>query len=461
MSSAAPRTAEESHPLIAHRDPHAIVAWRRGRPVTAARFVADVAAAARSLPEASHVLNFCADRYRFAVLLAAAIARGQVTLLPPTTTPNVIRSMQAFAPDAYYVSDDPSVVADLPRHRLEIEGEEALPATFEVPSAPAGQQIACVFTSGSTGEPQPNPKHWGAMVRNIGGEARRLAVGPGHTVLGTVPPQHMFGFESTVLLPLLSGATLTAERLYYPADIDAAIARMPPARIMFTTPFHLRAWLDSHGPAEAAPAIETIVSATAPLSENLARRAERATGGVLLEIYGCTEAGQVATRRTSQGAEWQPLDGLRVWNQGEQAMVAGGHVEKPTPLADVIEVAADGQRFLLHGRTADLVNIAGKRNSIGYLNHQLTAIEGVEDAAFFLPDEIESDGVTRLVAFAVAPNMDAASLIAQLRQRLDPVFLPRPLVLVDRLPRQITGKLPREALKNLAREHGIGAAARG
>lgn len=460
MSSAAPRTVEETYPLIAHREPRAIVAWRRGRPVSAARFVADVGCVARDLPDSGHVLNFCADRYRFAVLLCAAIVRGQVTLLPPTTTPNVIRSMRALAPDAYYVTDDPSIQVEAPRHHFESEWDEPLPVDFDVPHAPAGQRVACVFTSGSTGEPQPNAKHWGPLVQNIRGEMRRLGVGPGHTILGTVPPQHMFGFESTVLLPLLSGATLTAERLYYPGDIDAAITRMPPPRVMFTTPFHLRAWLDSHPEGEAAPAIETIVSATAPLSENLARRTERATGGELLEIYGCTEAGQVATRRTSQGAEWLPLEGLRVWNQGEQAMVAGGHVEKPTALADVIEVCADAQRFLLHGRTADLVNIAGKRNSIGYLNHQLTAIEGVEDGAFFLPDEGEDDGVTRLVAFAVAPRMQVAALLALLRERLDPVFLPRPLVLVERLPRQITGKLPRESLRALAREHGIAAADR-
>ena len=460
MSSPAPRSTEATHPLIAHRDPRAIVAWRRGRAVTAARFVADVAQVARALPDSRHVLNFCADRYRFAVLLAAAITRGQLTLLPPTTTPNVIRAMREFAPDAYYVTDDPAIAVDLPRHHLEAEGEGPLPATFEVPGAPAGQRVACVFTSGSTGEPQPNYKHWGPLVDDVRAEAQRLRVGPGHTILGTVPPQHMFGFESTVLLPLLSGATFTAERLYYPGDIDAAIQRMPAPRVMFTTPFHLRAWLDSHAPSEATPAIEAIVSATAPLSESLARRAERATGGVLLEIYGCTEAGQVATRRTSEGAEWQPLEGLRVWTQGEQAMVAGGHVEKPTPLADVIELRADG-RFLLHGRTADLVNIAGKRNSIGYLNHQLTAIDGVEDAAFYLPDEAEADGVTRLVAFAVAPGKDAAGLLAQLRERVDPVFLPRPLVLVERLPRALTGKLPREALRALAREHGIEAARRG
>jgi acyl-coenzyme A synthetase/AMP-(fatty) acid ligase len=34
---------------------------------------------------------------------------------------------------------------------------------------------------------------------------------------------------------------------------------------------------------------------------------------------------------------------------------------------------------------------------------------------------------------------------------MDPVFLPRPLVFVDALPRNATGKLPREALQQLAR----------
>jgi len=459
LSAPAPRAVDLSFPLIGHQDPRAIVAWRRGRPVTAARFLADVEAAARGLPQSRHVLNFCADRYRFSVLLAAAIVRGQITLLPPTTTPNVIDAMRAFAPDAYFVTDDPSIAVNLPRHELLEADDGALPSAFAVPEAPASQCVACVFTSGSTGEPQPNYKHWGALVQSVRGEARRLGVGPGHTILGTVPPQHMFGFESTILLPLVAGATLTGERLYYPGDIDAAITRMPAPRLMVTTPFHLRAWLDSHGPDEAAPAIETILSATAPLTENLARRAEKETGGVLMEIYGCTEAGQVATRRTSQGAAWQPLEGLRVWNQGEQAMVGGGHVEKPTALADILEMVADGQ-FLLHGRTADLVNIAGKRNSIGYLNHQLTAIEGVEDAVFFLPDEAEDDGVTRLAAFVVAPRLEASEILARLRERLDPVFLPRPLVLVERLPRALTGKLPREALRALARDHGIGTARR-
>ena len=464
MSSAPRPSPIPSHPLVAHASPGALLAWRKGERITAARFLADVAAVAAALPDSRHVLNFCADRYRFAVLLLAAIARGQVTLLPPTTTPHVIASMRAFAPDAYYVADDASVAVELPRHEMQLASPQPSPreeGEFLVPVAPADQRVACVFTSGSTGEPQPNFKHWGPLVADVAAEIRRVRVGPGHTILGTVPPQHMYGFESTVLLPLLSGAALTAERLFYPADIETALAGVPAPRILFTTPFHLRTWMDASQPGSAAPSVETIVSATAPLSVGLARRAEERTGAQLLEIYGCTEAGQVATRRPTSGPEWTPFDGLRIWKSGDHAMVEGGHVERPTTLGDVIELHADGTRFILHGRTADMVNIAGKRNSIGYLNHQLTAIEGVEDGAFFMPDETGDDGVTRLAAFAVAPGLESAAILSRLRERIDPAFLPRPLVLVERLPRQLTGKLPRDSLLALARTHGIGASRRG
>jgi acyl-coenzyme A synthetase/AMP-(fatty) acid ligase len=108
---------------------------------------------------------------------------------------------------------------------------------------------------------------------------------------------------------------------------------------------------------------------------------------------------------------------------------------------------------LLHGRIADLVNIAGKRSSLAYLNHQLNAIAGVQDGAFYMPEERDLEGVTRLMAFVVAPGFTQAALLTALRERIDPIFLPRPLLLLDQLPRNSTGKLPREALQALAQPH--------
>ncbi len=443
MSSPAPRpTPSKPLPLIAHR-PDTVFAWRKGRPVSAGRFLADVMQAADALPEARYVLNFCSDRYRFAVALCAAIVRRQVTLMPPATTPVMLAAMRDFAPDAHCVADE-DAPAEFPRIALPEGGRAEI---SEIPAIDANQVVACLFTSGSTGEPQPYYKHWGPLVADVQAEARRLGVGPGHSILGTVPPQHMYGFESTILLPIASGAALTAERPYLPGEIDDAVARAPAPRVLFITPFHLRSWMEGGD----AGRVETIVSATAPLSVGLARTAEERTGARVMEIYGCTETGQLALRRPTHEVEWTPLDGVRVWNEGSQAMAAGGHIEEPTRLNDVIEALPDG-RFILHGRTADMVNIAGKRNSLGYLNHQLTAIEGVEDGVFYIPDDEATDGVTRLMAFAVAPGLTSAAILEALRRRIDAAFLPRPVVLVERLPRGLTGKLPRAALAALAAE---------
>jgi acyl-coenzyme A synthetase/AMP-(fatty) acid ligase len=133
--------------------------------------------------------------------------------------------------------------------------------------------------------------------------------------------------------------------------------------------------------------------------------------------------------------------------EGDGMRVHGGHVEIDAPLSDVIERKADGS-FVLHGRTADMVNIAGKRTSLASLNHHLNSIAGVQDGVFFLPDD--GDGaVTRPLAFVVAPGMSAPQILDALRNSVDAVFLPRPLYFVDALPRNTTGKLTRESLLQL------------
>jgi acyl-coenzyme A synthetase/AMP-(fatty) acid ligase len=105
--------------------------------------------------------------------------------------------------------------------------------------------------------------------------------------------------------------------------------------------------------------------------------------------------------------------------------------------------------FLLHGRHADLVNIAGKRTSLAYLNQQLNAIPGVQDGVFLLPREDSPDRIGRLTALVVAPGLSPAQLTQALRERIDPVFLPRPLLFVAALPRNATGKLPSQVTQDL------------
>ena len=407
------------------------------------------------------MLNVCADRYRFTVALAASLLAGKVSLLPPTHTPEVIGRLAAFAPDVFCLTDQEHCDIDLPQVRYRASDEPqaaaALLNDWRVPQLDAGQIAAIVFTSGSTGAPLPHRKTWGRLTRCVRDGAERLGLmdGRSHAVLATVPPQHMYGFESSVLSPLQAGNALCAEHPFYPADVCAALASLPRPRTLVSTPIHLRALLASQG---ELPAADLIVSATAPLSQELAREAEQRFGAPLIEIYGSTESGQLATRRTARERQWQLWPGVCLTLDEGRAWARGGHLEQPTPMSDELEVI-DAQRFLLHGRLADLVNIAGKRSSLAYLTHQLNSIEGVRDGAFFFPQEPQTSagGVTRVAAAAVAPGLDAARLTEELRKRIDPVFLPRPLLLVERLPRNSTGKLPREALQALAAGAATGA----
>ena len=441
-------------PLTAWRRPDAVVAHRPEGPVTLAQFLADVGQLAARLPAGSALLNMCEDRYRFTVGLAAGIVAGKLSLLPASHSADTVRQLKDFAADLFCLEDGHADDIDLPRVAYPAQPAPADPAA-PVPGIDAERVVAVLFTSGSTGTPTPHRRTWGSIVANGSAEAERLGfAAAGCAIVGTVPPQHSYGFESTVLLGLFGRCAPWSGRPFYPADIAAALAAVPRPRLLVTTPFHLRALLDS---GVEVPPVDLLLSATAPLSQALAAAAEQRLGAPLIEIYGCTEAGQLASRRTRDTAAWQPLAGVRIEVTDGNAVASGNYVAGRVVLADIIGLQADGS-FLLHGRHADMVNIAGKRSSLAYLNHQLNAIAGVTDGCFFMPDADPADAtehVTRLAAFVVAPTLTSADILAALKARIDAAFLPRPLVFVDRLPRNATGKLPRDVLQGLLdRRHG-------
>jgi acyl-coenzyme A synthetase/AMP-(fatty) acid ligase len=53
----------------------------------------------------------------------------------------------------------------------------------------------------------------------------------------------------------------------------------------------------------------------------------------------------------------------------------------------------------------------------------------------------------------VAPTLTARQIQDELRKRVDPVFLPRPLVFVDSLPRNANGKTLRGEMMVLVERH--------
>jgi acyl-coenzyme A synthetase/AMP-(fatty) acid ligase len=257
----------------------------------------------------------------------------------------------------------------------------------------------------------------------------------------------MYGLETTVMLPLQNGIAVHSARPLLPADIAIALAELPAARWLATTPLQLRA---SIGECAVFPELAGILSATMPLPAELAQAVEDGWDVPVHEIYGCTEAGTVALRRPASETRWRACTDVRLWQKAGDTWAAGGHLDSELKLPDCLEVLGE-QEFMLVGRPGDMVKIAGKRTSLEALNCELLRIAGVRDGVFFLPERDVADE-QRVAALVVAPRLEQEAILRALRERIDPAFLPRPLLLVDALPRSATGKLAREGLLALARE---------
>lgn len=425
-----------------------IIAFDAQGAVDLARFRREVRGVAATLPDAPFAVNLCEDRYRFLVGFCAAASRGQTTLLPPSRAAAVIDEVLAQHPDSYCLGEQ-DLVPCPPRY---LRLPAVLPQRHDGPlDIDEGALVAIGFTSGSTGQPKPNPKTWAAFrastAQNLAALADLLDRDGSAHLVATVPPQHMYGMEMSVLLPLLGPVAVHGGRPFFPGDVARALRDAASPPLLVTTPVHLRALVQACAldPSIALPPMAGIVSATAPLPAELAHAAERLFGCEVRELFGSTETCIVARRRSAREIAWTPLPGVRLVPQPDGTAVHAPHLPHPVVLADLVEVDPDG-RFELRGRSADLLKIAGKRASLGDLTRKLLAVPGVEDAVVFQMDVAEPSGVRRIAALAVAPGMAPAAILRALRESVDPVFLPRPLRCVAALPRNDTGKLPRQAL---------------
>jgi acyl-coenzyme A synthetase/AMP-(fatty) acid ligase len=429
-------------PLIL--DPGAVFARSEGTVISAAAFRASTASLAQRLTPEGEVANLCDDRYRFLVAFAAALSRGKTTLLPSSHAPAAVAELVAAYPGCS-VMDDAGVVG--------AGGQQPQ----EVAEPPEDFIAAIGHTSGSTGRPAAHAKSWSALCATTALNAAtiRAAIAGSTTVqqpwiVATVPPQHMYGLETSVLLPLLAGFGIHGGRPLLPADVAAALDEIPAPRVLVSTPVHLHSLVES---GVDFPDVAVVVSATAPLQRELARRVEQRLRAVLVEMFGSTETCVVATRRTTQEEAW------RIYPEIQLEPVEGGTIVRAPWLArdqllqDIIEVRAD-RSFTVVGRHSDLVEVAGKRASLADLTRRLINLPGVEDAIIFQP-AAESGGVRRCAALVVAPGLSAREVLRRFRREVDAAFLPRPLIVVPALPRNEVGKIPASiALELLGRKRG-------
>ena len=396
-----------------------------------ATFVAEANALAAELPDHQHVINLHSNRYCYLRAFCAAIIAGQCTLMPPNRQPNTVRQLQELYPDSYRV------------------GEEGVEPTFanatdtRIPDIADEQLCAIAFTSGSTGTPKPNRKFWRTLREGTEGNVRLLLGDtPEHmSAVATVPPQHMWGMEMSIMLPMFADIAISDKTPFYPQDIADAISELPPPVMLVSSPIHLETLLRS---GVKPVGLERIFTATAPLSRELAVSLENAFSTSVQDVFGCSESGILAKRNTSTEELWSYADFFDFDVSREGVTIRADHLSEDVLMPDIIELVGKGKYRWL-GRQADMVNIAGKRGSLADINLRLREVPGVVDGVVFAREE-QPD---RLAALVVAPGVELSDILKNLKDRIEPAFLPRPMYKVDMLPRQETGKIAVKVVQDM------------
>ncbi|MDR0966339.1 MAG: AMP-binding protein [Myxococcales bacterium] len=407
------------------------------------RAKANASANTRAAPDANEVLLICADRYHFAVGLLAIWKAGLCAALPPNAQPETIRTLAAHPSIRLLVHDtDSGEGFDLRTALLDRSPiAEATPLDLS-PDRP----IATLYTSGSTGEHKRCPKTALELIGEASAHVASFHFAPGERFVATVPGHHIYGLLWGVLVPLLSGGAFARQTPFYPDAVAARLAELK-ATCLVSVPAHLRGIAE----LDTLPSVRRITSSSAALPTETAQQIFERFGLRVTELYGSSETGGIAFRE-EPGAPHTPLSGVSVTADADGRLLLDSPfltpgTPRPMPCDDRVEILADG-RFLLRGRLDGVVKVGGKRVSLSEIDRHLLQVPGVKDAAC-LAREVDSGRGAEIWAAVVAPALTAAQIRTRLRDWIDPVAIPRRLLLVPALPREENGKLLRSKLSAL------------
>jgi acyl-coenzyme A synthetase/AMP-(fatty) acid ligase len=421
--------------------------WTSEGPIFGDQILRRASRLAGKLPDRSAASVHYERRDRFVTALLSLWMRGQTAVLPAEVVLRQIDVLKQEYPDLYFLAErplDPHHASFLLIDDTSAEDQD----TAALGTVQAELAALRIFTSGSTGQPASNIKSWELLSASANPTSALIGLDrlESPSIVATVPSYHMYGFELTVLAVLGAGAAVHCERAVYPADVARSLQDIPSPRVLVTTPFHLRALMESK---IDLPAISQIVSATAPLAPEFAASIEDQFRAPVYEIYGFTEAGCVAARRTIEGDAWTLRRDLAIVDDNGTLLVEFKGFGVRVPFPDAIEIL-DPSHIRLRNRNQDVVNVAGKRASLAELTAQLTKIDGVEDGIFFLSSQDAGLGkISRLMAVVVSRSLTSEHIKRKLRDRIEPAFLPRHVFHVEVIPRNETGKITREILDKL------------
>lgn len=390
------------------------------------------------------------DRSRVAAALLATLNEGSPLLLPYSFEAEILKEARDSIRFIYALAGEES---ELP------EGVRRLPW----PDNPAGSGSRCehttiswdspwvyLFTGGSTGSPQI----WSKTPRNLLTEAAYLAktfnITGSDKILATIPPNHIYGLLYSILLPMVSGACVSAYTPSFPAEIIHRLGETE-ATVLVSIPAHYRALKktpikDHH--------VRIAFSSAGALDEQDCLEFYSTTGIPITEIYGSTETGGIARRcRVDGQTTLHPFDCVNIQIKNEHLWVRSIFLSDELEKSDegFFETAdkarGDQSGFVILGRSDGIVKVGGQRVDLSKIRETLMGVEGVSDSYVFavpVPGGRENE-----IAALVEGRVTAERILQTVHLKLPPYARPRRVKIVNRMPLSSTGKYNYEAIKKL------------
>ncbi|MFH8591102.1 class I adenylate-forming enzyme family protein [Streptomyces rimosus] len=321
------------------------------------------------------------------------------------------------------------------------------------------------YTSGTTGRPKGALQSRDAV--RLGGEniARRLALGPGDTVLSPLPLAHTYG-TNVLNAALCAGAALVLLTRFTEDAVAGALRRHRPSVLAGVPTMYRRLLACADLPLES---VRCSLSAGQPAGEQLARDWQDRSGGVFAEGWGMTELAGLASltpaddpRHPGTSGPPVPDAGVRTGEDGELLVrapfVTSGYLGSPEATAQVLmpggelrtgdvgEVTADGGVTVLD-RLKDVILCGGYTVYPAEVERVIAAHPSVAAVAVTaMPDAIRGESPRAWIATAPGRAADEAAILAHCRAHLAPYKVPRRTTFLPELPTTAGGKVARGRL---------------
>jgi len=188
------------------------------------------------------------------------------------------------------VADTLSVrVVSLGEITAAVRGEPELVRPVSLPPSAAAMIL---YTSGTTGTPKGAViSHASLLVHTSVLSQRALGLHRESVVLCVLPLSHSYGCRMAMLAPLFAGARVVVLPRFDAAR-SIAVMRAEAVTWVPAVPTMLAAWAETQPDADGGglPSLSWVLSAGAPLGDEVARRAETLLGVQVRQGYGMTEA---------------------------------------------------------------------------------------------------------------------------------------------------------------------------